>query len=527
MKFNFFLNRSLKGLFILGFLANSIPILGLGALSPDSTLAAPRVQILRADVILRDMVSPNIQRLVGGVSLRFKDVLLFCDSAWRYDDGRFKTMGQVRLQAEKNTLTADVMEVNPTLQSTVARSWEPKLVTMTGDLGESTSPVLRYDMEGKSVFYEQGGVLIQEGTYVEFQTGRWQEETAVWMLGGEVSIDDGSNRIVSDSLHILKSNERIVFFGKSVVRSQDSSLEMHCSRGVFSGETESGWFGGSGVSEVAWIRQENMILRGDSLVLPSDSFAPREAWGHVVLLDTTDNWILEGAYAKQLINPITDEVTASILAGDGTRRAMLMDASGKDTLFMQADTMIFNDDLIHAWPKIRMQQGDSKVSCDTLIWNELDSLIQLRHEPLLWLEGQFLRADSVTLTMIDNAIDRLHAWGHVGLMYPAGDSCYQQIAGRDLQGIFREGKLREMDVSGNAEIVYFDAEKEEAPCGEFNRSACSRLQIEIEDGTAKTITLLDRPSGMWTSWESTEASPRIESLIWTDPPASIHRVIRD
>jgi hypothetical protein len=129
--------------------------------------------------------------------------------------------------------------------------------------------------------------------------------------------------------------------------------------------------------------------------------------------------------------------------------------------------------------------------------------------------------------MIDNAIDRLHAWGHVGLMYPAGDSCYQQIAGRDLQGIFREGKLREMDVSGNAEIVYFDAEKEEAPCDEFNRSACSRLQIEIEDGTAKTITLLDRPSGMWTSWESTEASPRIESLIWTDPPASIHRVIRD
>ena len=521
MKFNIFIRLGVKGLFLLVFFTKSMPFWGFESMLQDSVKTATRIKILKADVILRDMSQPDVQRLVGGVSLQFKEVFLFCDSAWRYDDGRFKTMGRVRMHDELNVMTAEVMEVNPTLQSTRAGSKDSDSVVMKGPQGESRSPTLFYDMDQRTVRYELGGVLMQEDTRMVFDRGQWNEVSSTLMLGGHVAIDDGQDLILSDSLHLLQADRRVAFFGKSVVMSKDSSLELHCGRGQYSSALRSGWFGGGSSSEPAWVRQESMLLQGDSLILPADSLAPREAWGHVILRDTSEHWRLEGVRAKQFMHPMGAQRGASILVGNEDMPALLTDASGEDTLYVQADTLQLESKSIRAWPHVKLEQGASMATCDTLIWNELDSLIQLRHEPLMWMEGQFLRADSVTMTMVQNTPDRLHAWGHVGLMYPAGDSCYQQIAGRDLQGLFRMGKLKEIEVVGNAELVYFDAESEEIPCGEFNRAACSRLRIELDNGQAKTIALLDDPAGVWTSWSSGEVSPIIESLRWQNPPLPI------
>tara|TARA_B110000503_G_scaffold39604_1_gene65108 strand:+ start:1226 stop:2806 length:1581 start_codon:yes stop_codon:yes gene_type:complete len=519
MKFNIFIRLGVKGLVLLIFFAKSIFSWGGESSLQDSIKRAPRVKILTADVILRDMSQPDVQRLVGEVLLQYRDVFLSCDSAWRYDDGRFTTMGRVRMRDDFNVLTAEAMEVDPMRESTRAWSRHPNWVVMKSEQGESESQELVYDMDKRTVRYDFGGTLTQEGTRMVFDYGQWNESASTLMLGGNVSIDDGQDRILSDSLHLVQVDQQIEFFGESVIMSKDSSLELHCKRGQYSSTSRSGWFGGDSLSEPAWVRQESRLLQGDSLILPSDSAAPREAWGRVVLRDTEELWHLEGVRAKQFMK--RSEEGLSMLVGDAKTPALLTDASGQDTLYVQADTLQLDAHSIRAWPQVILEQGPSMALCDTLIWNELDSSIQLQHEPLLWMEGQFLRADSVTMIMVQNAPGRLHAWGHVGLMYPAGDSCYQQIAGRDLQGRFREGKLKEIEVTGNAELVYFDAESEEVPCGEFNRAACSSLRIELENGQAKTIALLDDPAGVWTSWASPEASPIIESLHWQDPPKSV------
>ena len=65
---------------------------------------SPRVQIIQADAILRDQSQPEVQRLVGSVVLGYRDARLYCDSAWRYDDGQFRTMGVVKLLDGARTL---------------------------------------------------------------------------------------------------------------------------------------------------------------------------------------------------------------------------------------------------------------------------------------------------------------------------------------------------------------------------------------------------------------------------------------
>jgi hypothetical protein len=107
------------------------------------------------------------------------------------------------------------------------------------------------------------------------------------------------------------------------------------------------------------------------------------------------------------------------------------------------------------------------------------------------------------------------------LLNPAGDSCYQQIAGRDFVGQFGDGQLRNLLVSGNAELVYFDEDETEETCEEFNRAACSRLRIVLDEGQVSTITLLDSPTGAWTAVGSSEYSPWIDGLKWESPPTHL------
>lgn len=66
-----------------------------GAVALGDSASARRVRIVQAGAILRDPAVTGAQRLVGDVVLAHRDAELHCDSAWRYDDGRFRAMGRV------------------------------------------------------------------------------------------------------------------------------------------------------------------------------------------------------------------------------------------------------------------------------------------------------------------------------------------------------------------------------------------------------------------------------------------------
>ncbi|MGY8940606.1 MAG: OstA-like protein [Flavobacteriales bacterium] len=522
MKFKESANRGFCIALICAFWAFSPCAVQAIELCSDTVASGPgRVKILKAEAILKDMVQPEVQRLVGGVELQYEDVFLNCDSAWRYDDGRFTTMGHVLMRDGMNTMEAEFMEMNPKNQQVVARSTENDSVVMKGDMGNANAPLMRYQMDQKRVILDKGGKLIDENTQVRFDHGGFDLKTSVMMLGGNVSIESDSQTIVSDSIHLLHATGGLVFHGPSRLWSTDGSLELYCTEGVFDNATASGWFAGMPNASLARVRQKDTWLEADSLVLPPDSLAPREAWGHVSLSDTLAKWTLSGAHAIQFL--VTDGVgnEESWMIGSDDHRAQYRDVSASDTLWLEADTLALAAQSMRAWPEVWMEQGSAAVYCDTLIWNEADSVMEFIQAPQMWLEGQYLRSDSMTMMMKDGRASSLHAWGHAGLLNPAGDSCYQQIAGRDFVGQFGDGQLRNLLVSGNAELVYFDENETEQTCEEFNRAACSRLRIALDEGQVSTITLLDAPTGAWTAVGSSEYSPWIDGLKWESPPTHL------
>ena len=172
-----------------------------------------------------------------------EDSRLRCDSAWRYDDGTFRTMGNVQLTDGPQTLRADEMELNPETQWVRAKSDADRRVQLDAEAGQLTCTVLRYHLKREVALLPLGGRLQDDGRSVEFHHGQYQAKTALLMLGGSVHMDNADYTLDSDSLHWREEVDEFSFHGPSHLRTTDERFELRCSSGEFDVETESGWFG--------------------------------------------------------------------------------------------------------------------------------------------------------------------------------------------------------------------------------------------------------------------------------------------
>ena len=500
---------------ILMTLLQGLLLLAFGELHAQKNQGFQKVQIIQADLQLRDQSQPDIQRLLGNVVLGFNEARLYCDSAWKYDSGEFKALGNVRLQDGQQELLASQLSLNPKEQRALAETVDEFPVRMTAQAGELTAPLLVYFLNSKTVVFPKGGELLKEERRVEFGSGRYIVPASVLKLGSDVKVVTASHQLDSDSVHWYDSKQSFAFMGPSHLRSTDGRFELICEVGEFDERSESGWFGGKN-HPGAQVRNDALWLKADSLYLPSDSLEPSTASGNVFVRDSLEKWELYGAYMERtIVDGVDDEEQHVWLVGDSIRQAIWIDFSERDSTIIQADSMQLASNKTIVWPNALFQRGDVSASCDTLIWDEDLDLIELKDEPKMWFDGWLLQSDTLRWMLEDHVPKFLMGSGHSGLMMPLDSGCFQQISGREIEGEFLEGELHTLYVNGNAESVYFNTE-EDNPCREYNRSLSSRMRIDLADSEVQRISLLERPEGTWKSEE--ENPPILAGLRWTSAP---------
>ncbi|MGA0435266.1 MAG: OstA-like protein, partial [Flavobacteriales bacterium] len=143
-------------------LLQGLLLLAFGELHAQKNQGFQKVQIIQADLQLRDQSQPDIQRLLGNVVLGFNEARLYCDSAWKYDSGEFKALGNVRLQDGQQELLASQLSLNPKEQRALAETVDEFPVRMTAQAGELTAPLLVYFLNSKTVVFPKGGELLKE-----------------------------------------------------------------------------------------------------------------------------------------------------------------------------------------------------------------------------------------------------------------------------------------------------------------------------------------------------------------------------
>ena len=97
------------------------------------------------------------------------------------------------------------------------------------------------------------------------------------------------------------------------------------------------------------------------------------------------------------------------------------------------------------------------------------------------------------MKQIANAPDELHLTKNSFIISKQDSNMYDQIKGKEMIGYIVNNELKNIEVDGNGQTLYYAREKEEI-IG-LNRAESSRISIRFKEGKIYTISFLKAPEG--------------------------------
>jgi hypothetical protein len=146
---------------------------------------------------------------------------------------------------------------------------------------------------------------------------------------------------------------------------------------------------------------------------------------------------------------------------------------------------------IWATSRVKLYRKDMQMSCDSLVYNDLDSLVRLYRDPLVFSDGnRQYAADSIYLVIKDRKADRARLMSNAFITTQEDTLCYDQIKGAEMMAYFDSTRtLRRFDALGGATALFFLTEND--ALATVNKVESKMLYALFDEGKLDKIYYFD------------------------------------
>ena len=466
-----------------------------------------RVDLLHADQAQADkLLRPDVQVLIGSVKLRHDSMYMYCDSALVYEKtNSVEAFSNVRMeQGDTLFIYGDYLNYNGETQLAMLRE-NVKLINRKTIL---TTDSLNYDRLYNLGYYFEGGTLTDEENILTSDWGEYSPATKIAVFNHEVKLANPRFTLYSDTLKYSTDSKIATILGPSNIVNEKNHI--YSERGFYNTAKDQ-----AQLLDRSVLTNEGKKLVADSLFYDRKT-GYGEAFYNVVMNDTINKNMLTGDYC------FYNELTESALA---TQKAVAIDYSQGDSLFMHADTLKMNSYFVKtdsayremkAYHKVRIFRKDIQGVCDSLLFSSKDSCLRMYHDPIIWNEKQQLLGEEINVYMNDSTID----WAHIinqALTVEQKDSIhYNQISGKEIKAYFQGGEARKIDVIGNVLVIYYPEEKDSTMIG-MNTSETSLLNLHLMNRKMEKMVMSPKSNGTLYPMDQIPVDKmKLPTFVWFD-----------
>lgn len=466
-----------------------------------------RVDLLHADEAQADkLLRPDVQVLIGSVKLRHDSMYMYCDSALIYEKtNSVEAFSNVRMeQGDTLFIYGDYLNYNGETQLAMLRE-NVKLINRKTTL---TTDSLNYNRLYNLGYYFEGGTLTDEENILTSDWGEYSPATKIAVFNHEVKLANPRFTLYSDTLKYSTDSKIATILGPSNIVNEKNHI--YSERGFYNTAKDQ-----AQLLDRSVLTNEGKKLVADSLFYDRKT-GYGEAFYNVVMNDTINKNMLTGDYC------FYNELTESALA---TQKAVAIDYSQGDSLFMHADTLKMNSYFVKtdsayremkAYHKVRIFRKDIQGVCDSLLFSSKDSCLRMYHDPIIWNEKQQLLGEEINVYMNDSTID----WAHIinqALTVEQKDSIhYNQISGKEIKAYFQGGEARKIDVIGNVLVIYYPEEKDSTMIG-MNTSETSLLNLHLMNRKMEKMVMSPKSNGTLYPMDQIPVDKmKLPTFVWFD-----------
>lgn len=470
--------------------------------------AKSKVYLLHSDVLKKSPLNPDpdAQILIGNVAFRHDSVYMYCDSACFYEKtNSLEAFDNVKMvQGDTLFLYGDYLFYDGNTQIAQVRynvRMENKNTTLLTDS-------LNYDRIYNLGYYFDGGTLMDEENVLTSEWGEYSPATKISVFNYDVKLVNPKFTLTSDTLRYSTATKIANILGPSDIVSDANHI--YSELGFYNTQ-----IGQAELLDRSVLTNEGKRLIGDSLFYDRVK-GYGEAFDNVIMTDTVNKNMLTGDYCYY------NELTKYAFA---TKKAVVVDYSQGDSLFMHADTLqmytyYLNTDSMfretRAYHKVRMYRADVQGVCDSLIFSSKDSCLIMYYDPILWNNNQQLLGEKIMIYMNDSTIDWAHIQNQALSVEQLDSTSYNQVTGKEMKAWFQGGEMRKVDVIGSVRLVYYPMESDSTLIG-MNVSETSLLNMFLENRKMKKMIMSPKSNGtLYPMLQRPPEKMKLDNFVWFD-----------
>ena len=424
--------------------------------------------------------------LVGDVQLRRDSMYMYCDSAYLFTKrNSVQAFGNVRMeQGDTLFLYGDYADYDGDLNVARVRG-NVRLVDKNTVL-ETDS--LNYDRNINLAYYFDGGTLSDEQSTLDSYWGEYDVNTKEAVFTDEVTLNNPQFIMHSDTLRYNTATNIAKIVGPTRIDNAQNRIVTHL--GYYNTDKRQ-----ATLLKRSVVSNGSKEITGDSLFY-DELRGVSEAFGNIIYTDTVGRNMLTGEYGY--MNELVDSSYV-------TDRAVVMDYSQGDTLYMSADTIwavtrnAATDSLyrmVRACHKVRAFRSDIQAVCDSLVFDSRDTCMTMYKDPILWYNNMQLLGEEIRIYMDTASIDWVNVINQTLYAERMADAEYNQIRGQEMRFFFDNGKLGEMQVIGSVEVRYYPVDGDGLMMG-LNCTESGKLTAYMKDGEVDKILIPTKADGIF------------------------------
>ncbi len=446
--------------------------------------------------------APDAALLTGNVRINHDGVIMTCNKAYYFQKENYvKAFGNVQLvQGDTLYLNSKYAEYNGNMKQAFAtgdavmRSPESTMVTDTINFNRNT----------QEVYYNSNGTITNRENTLKSKSGKYYVAEKKFQFLTAVTITNPKYTIKSNHLDYYSNSGHSYLFGPSTITSKTNYI--YTEKGFYDTKKNLAHF-----LRKSYIKYDDRLIEGDSLYYDRNrEFA--SATRNVKITDSINRGIVKGHYAELYKNQDSMYVT---------KRAVAVNFVENDSVYIHGKKLMVTgkegERIIRAFNNVRFFKTDMSGKCDSIHSNSKIALTKLIGNPILWNGESQITGDVMHLIGNNNTrkLDSLKVLNNTFLV--SKDTLgtgFNQIKGQNLYGKFEEGKLHDVDIIKNTEVIYYMRNENHELIG-INKNVSSKINILFDKKEIETITFFKQIDGdIYPEKDLPENARKLRGLNW-------------
>lgn len=444
---------------------------------------------------------PGAVVLIGNVRVNHDGAIITCNKAYQFiDENYIKLFGNVKInQGDTLFMDSRYAEYNGDKKFAYAtgnvnmRSPEMSLVTDTINLDRNT----------QQAYYNSYGTIVSGENTLKSKSGRFFINQKKYQFLTAVTLTNPKYVMKTNHLDYYTNSGHSYVFGPTTITGKDSFI--YTEKGFY--DTKKNL---AHLLTKSYIKQDTQIIKGDSLYYDRNKQFS-SATRNVSVTDTVNKFKVTGHYAE--VYKMKDSLFIE-------KRALAVTQVENDSLYTHAKRLVVTGKpgsrIMRGYNNARFYKTDMSGKCDSIHSDEARGLTQLIKRPVVWNGDSQLTGDVIHI--ISNSkteqIDSLKVLTNAFIIQrDTLGTGYNQIKGKNLYGKFRDNKLYQVDLIGNAEKIFYMYDKDKL--FGIDKGVGSSIRLELKDNKITSATLFRKTeSQIYPDAELPQNVRKLRGFIW-------------